>query len=213
MEILITGFGAIAVGLLLYGEHRDNARLRWLAKPAASLAFLAFAVINGGLDSAYGQLITAGLFLCLIGDVALLPRAEKTFLAGMGAFALGHLAYVAAFLTIWGGFSGLAAGAGVAVIIAIGYVLRHFWPHLGAFRIPVAAYCGIIAGMIVMSFATKAPSGGAPYWLAVGGAVAFAVSDISVARDQFVRRDFFNKLWGLPLYYAAQLTLAASVSL
>ena len=47
----------------------------------------------------------------------------------------------------------------------------------------------------------------------VAGAVLFAVSDISVARDQFVRPAFINRLWGLPLYYAAQLLLAGSVSL
>jgi hypothetical protein len=42
------------------------------------------------------------------------------------------------------------------------------------------------------------------------GAVAFAVSDLSVARERFVHKSFTNLVWGLPLYYAAQQTLAAS---
>jgi hypothetical protein len=45
------------------------------------------------------------------------------------------------------------------------------------------------------------------------GALAFAASDVSVARDRFVQHDFFNRAWGLPLYYAAQLMLALSPGL
>jgi hypothetical protein len=29
-----------------------------------------------------------------------------------------------------------------------------------------------------------------------------------VARDRFVRHQFLNRAWGLPLYYAAQVLLA-----
>jgi hypothetical protein len=40
--------------------------------------------------------------------------------------------------------------------------------------------------------------------------VAFAASDVSVARDRFVREDFLNRAWGLPLYYGGQLLIALS---
>ena len=43
------------------------------------------------------------------------------------------------------------------------------------------------------------------------GALMFAVSDVSVARDRFVAPGFANAAWGLPLYYAAQLVLASTV--
>jgi hypothetical protein len=39
-------------------------------------------------------------------------------------------------------------------------------------------------------------------------AVAFYLSDISVARDRFAQAGFGNRLWGLPLYYLAQLLFA-----
>jgi hypothetical protein len=45
------------------------------------------------------------------------------------------------------------------------------------------------------------------------GALAFAASDVSVARDRFVRPEFVNRAWGLPLYYAAQLLLATTPAL
>jgi hypothetical protein len=40
----------------------------------------------------------------------------------------------------------------------------------------------------------------------------FALSDISVARDRFVSKAFANRAWGLPMYFAAQLILASTVS-
>jgi hypothetical protein len=53
-----------------------------------------------------------------------------------------------------------------------------------------------------------------PDWLWPAGvmtaAVAFYISDVSVARDRFVAPGFGNRIWGLPLYYAAQLLFALS---
>ena len=43
------------------------------------------------------------------------------------------------------------------------------------------------------------------------GAVMFTASDIAVVRDRFVAPGFVNRLWGLPLYYAAQLIIAWSI--
>jgi hypothetical protein len=42
--------------------------------------------------------------------------------------------------------------------------------------------------------------------------VSFYLSDLSVARDRFVVTEFNNKLWGWPLYFGAQLVLAATVA-
>jgi uncharacterized membrane protein YhhN len=43
------------------------------------------------------------------------------------------------------------------------------------------------------------------------GAMLFVVSDLAVARNRFVARAFINRAIGLPLYFTAQLLLAASV--
>lgn len=43
------------------------------------------------------------------------------------------------------------------------------------------------------------------------GALLFAVSDIAVARDRFVRPSPLNHLWGWPTYFSAQLLLGWSV--
>lgn len=202
---------ALCTALLLWAEFRKYRALKWIAKPAASLFFVAAALSAGALESAYGLWVLAALIFCMAGDVLLIPAGERTFLAGMGAFAAGHAAFIGAFLS--GGPEAtplfFAGALGMSVFAAL--MLRWLWPHLGAFRAPVAAYTAIIALMIAASFFAEPPGRPSPSWLVIAGAVGFAVSDVAVARDKFVAPGFFNRAWGLPLYYGAQLLLAASV--
>ncbi|WP_425410899.1 lysoplasmalogenase [Hyphococcus sp.] len=200
----------VFTGALIWAEYRGNARLRWRAKPAASLAFIFVAVASGAPDSVFGQWVLAALLLCAAGDILLIPDGEKTFLAGMGAFALGHAAYIAGFLSGGASPGFLFFAAAIAMAVFVVLALGWLWPHLGRFRWPVTAYSTIIAVMTATSVLASPPDNRAVA-MVVAGAVGFAVSDLAVARDQFVARNFFNKLWGLPLYYGAQLLLATSV--
>jgi uncharacterized membrane protein YhhN len=77
-------------------------------------------------------------------------------------------------------------------------------------RTPVRIYMVVIGVMTALACGVSA--GGGPWAVAVG-ALAFAASDVSVARDRFVRPEFVNRAWGLPLYYAAQLLLATTPAL
>lgn len=47
---------------------------------------------------------------------------------------------------------------------------------------------------------------------ALAAAALFYASDLCVARQKFVSPSPWNPLIGLPLYYAAQLCLAASIA-
>ncbi len=216
MSLILIVFCLAAVALLLAAEYAGNRTLKWIAKPAASAAFIALAINEGALQGGpFGVLMLVGLVLCAAGDVFLIPRASRWFLAGMGAFALGHGAYVGAFLTRSPDAKPLVYFAAIAMIAVGGGVLRMLWGKLGEMRGPVTAYVVIISVMVVTSFAAapaaSSTTGSAYDWRLIAGAVGFAASDIAVARDQFAKPDFINRLWGLPLYYAAQLTLASSV--
>ena len=205
-----------SVAVLLAAEYAEQRMLKWIAKPLASAAFVAFAVSEGALQGGpFGLAILAGLVLCAAGDVLLIPKDKRWFLAGMGAFALGHGAYIGAFFTTELQLKPLVFAGGLAMVAVAAVVLRMLWGKLGEMRAPVAAYITIISVMVVASFAagpTVSSSAESTYaWTLIAGAVGFAASDIAVARDQFVDRAFTNRLWGLPLYYAAQLTLASSV--
>jgi YhhN family len=66
---------------------------------------------------------------------------------------------------------------------------------------------------VVMCATALAASLASGAWVFGAAALVFAASDIAVARQAFVQPALTNKLWGLPLYYAAQLALAGSVAL
>jgi uncharacterized membrane protein YhhN len=88
--------------------------------------------------------------------------------------------------------------------------LRWLWHRLGTFyKVAVSAYVVAMVAMCSLAMARGAASGS--WWIGVG-ALAFAASDMSVARDRFVSSGFFNKAWGLPVYYSAQLLLAWSIA-
>jgi len=74
----------------------------------------------------------------------------------------------------------------------------------------VRAYMVVITAMVACAIGTVVAHGGLAILV---GALAFYLSDLSVARDRFVSPGFDNKLWGWPLYFGAQLVLAATVSL
>jgi uncharacterized membrane protein YhhN len=198
---------ALALAVLLVADARGARTLRWIAKPLASAGFVGAALAAGALESAYGTAVAVALALCWLGDVLLIPRAEGAFRAGLASFLLGHLALVAAFALRGLHVAAMAAAAAGVAVVAIG-VMRWLRPHLSAaLRAPVLAYVGTISAMVVFA-AGAARAGGALIPL---GALLFFVSDLAVARERFVAPGFANKAWGLPLYYAATLVLAATV--
>jgi len=200
----------VAVAGLLVSEARGSQRGLWLTKPVASLAFLWAALAAGALDSVYGRWIFVGLMLCLVGDVLLIPKHRPAvFRAGVLAFLLGHVAFGAAFLTQPLATWGLIAG-GLLLAAALAATWRWLAGSLPADMVAsVRAYLVVIGAMATLACGVTAAGG--PIAVATG-ALAFAASDASVARDRFVRHEFANRAWGLPLYYAAQVLLALSPS-
>lgn len=199
---------AIALIGLLAAEARGARPGIYVAKPLASAGFVGAAVAAGALGSGYGRAVLAALVLSWLGDVLLMSSRSAVFLAGLGAFLLAHVGYGAAF--VLRGQDTMASAGALAVLsapaLAVAWWLR---PRLPAeMRLPVFLYIGVITVMVALAVGTVAA--GAP-WVLLAGAVAFYLSDLSVANDRFVREDFGNRLWGLPLYYAAQLCFAWTV--
>ncbi len=197
---------AVAVAGLLVAEYRESRRGLWLAKPVASAAFIWLGLASGAPGSGYGGWVLVALLLCWLGDVLLIPRDRpRVFKAGVFAFLLGHVAYSAAFLTRPLDPYGLAAGAvivGVVILTVLRWLGKSLPPDMVG---PVRTYMLVIGVMSALACGVTAAGG--PWAVAVG-ALAFMASDISVARDRFVRHQFINRAWGLPLYYPAQLLLA-----
>ena len=124
------------------------------------------------LDRSPPGLLVAGLLAALAGDVLLEPSGTPWFLAGMAAFLLMQVCYVAGFA----GFGALArlranawvpAGWGL-LWLALNVVLG---PSLGALRVPILVYSAALVTMAATAVATGDRR------IGVGG-VAFLVSDL-----------------------------------
>jgi uncharacterized membrane protein YhhN len=180
-----------------------------IAKIAASSGFLAVAYFAGALKSAYGKLLLVGLALSFLGDAFLIGDSRQAFLAGLAAFLLAHVAYVAAFAVNgvskrWMGFSALPVIA-LAVAVSL-WLAPHTPPELS---LPVRLYTAVISAMLIAAIGTRGKGGST---LIVVGASLFFLSDLSVASLRLVQTDFPHYVWGLPFYYAGQFCLALSIS-
>ena len=199
----------IAVIALVLSDFRDWRAGRYCFKPLAALAFLWLAWVLGPLDSSYGRWLLAGLLCCALGDLLLMFERESAFLSGLVAFLSGHLLYMLAFAQLTTNISGLMLSLVPAAILIVG-CSRWLRPHLsGLMVIAVPAYILVIAGMLVMAGSTAGQAGALLIML---GAWGFAVSDLAVARRQFVKASPWNGLWGTPLYFGSQMLLAASIA-
>jgi uncharacterized membrane protein YhhN len=213
-----TALTVLALPLLLLAECSGRADLRRKVKPVASLGFLiaacAMAPWRGGFGAAPTWL-ALGLVLGAVGDVALMYEGERAFLAGLGAFLLGHALYVVGFavevpIGRWLDGPAPAIAVGVASLGALTWL----WRHLGGMKAPVIAYVAVISAMVIGAVAIRATGGGGALrpTVALVAALLFYASDLAVARDQFVARRFINRAWGLPAYYAGQLLFAWSIA-
>ena len=196
---------------LAFAEMRDST-WRYALKPLLALGFVASAVVavmlaqgvgTPGLPFAYVAGLVSGLMACALGDVLLLkPGSGRAFVAGMAAFGLGHLLYAVAFLALGVGWRpGLFLLVGALVVVGARQIPADIAPSL---RLPTRAYMGVIALMVGTAYGT-----GFATWLVLP-ALAFAVSDMVVARDRFRGRRPWHPWAITPLYFGAQLAFALS---
>ena len=197
-----------ALGLHLFAEYRKWPTAIAITKLVASTGFLFTAINAGALAPGWGRWIFVGLALSWCGDAFLLARAKSMFLAGLVAFLLGHVGYCVAFFMH--GFDTTVALAFAPVMLIAGLLVdRWLAGHVeDDMRLPVRAYIVVISIMLTLAVAAWREGGS---HLLLLGALSFYLSDLSVARDRFVQREFFNRLWGLPAYYLGQLCLALSL--
>jgi uncharacterized membrane protein YhhN len=216
------GCGLALLGLLL-AECSGRADLRAKTKPLASTMFLVVAIACAP-SRAYGLIgftgpsrwVALGLVLGAIGDVLLMYPGDRAFLGGLVVFLGGHVAYVVAFagevpIQHW---PDAPLYLLVLPIAAAGVALAWLWRHLGSMRGPVIAYVLVITVMVIGALvcAWGVPNAPLRPYVAAAGALLFFASDLSVARDRFVRNEFVNRAWGLPAYYVAQLLFAWSIA-
>lgn len=194
---------------LLLNSALDWEMSRRLLKMIAATGFLVAALGAGAANCPYGRVLFIGLVLSWFGDLLLTFSGPIWFLAGLIAFLLGHVSYGIGFLS----YERCLRRSGVTLaVLLVPAALLLWWMWEGipvTLKAAVVAYVVIITVMVALAVGTLgAPGGG----LAVTGATLFYLSDLFVARGQFVTDDWMNANIGLPLYFAGQLFLAASIA-
>lgn len=198
----LAGLLAIAYGFALSRSAPSPAKL--LLKISGMVILTAVAIWAGA-----PWMLIAGLAACTVGDAFLAGRTERWLIPGMAAFFIGHVFYVALFWSA-GQVSGDLLnylGRAVLVLAGAGYVL---WlsPSLGAMRLPVLAYAGVI--LVMGAAAIALPPG---YGLVLIGALMFIASDAILANELFRRPPGEMPRW-LPsislwnLYFFGQMLIA-----
>jgi uncharacterized membrane protein YhhN len=200
----------LAVAALMLCDSQRYRPGRYIFKPMAAAAFIWAALAVDAASFSYGQWMLAGLCLCFVGDILLMADAEPAFIGGLGAFLLGHLCYAVAFTQLaWTPATLLVSALPVAALVY--FTLRWLSPHTeGPLRFAVPLYTAVIAGMLLAAGMTVNEPAAA---LIIFGAIGFAISDLAVARQQFIKDSRLNGLWGTPLYFASQMLLAGSVAI
>lgn len=197
--------------LLLHFEKRENRKGMVLTKTPLSILFIVALLVQPHHIQSYSRFLLGGLVLCLAGDVFLALPQKRMFMLGLVAFLVGHVFYIMGFF--WVARTGLWTWVGtVLTCVVSGAVYIWLKPHLGSMRAPVLVYVIAISMMVVGSWSiVDDDSLALPGRIMVFiGAVSFYFSDIFVARDRFMKKEFLNRLLGLPLYYAGQFMIAFS---
>lgn len=202
--VVVTAFSVLA---LLAGEAFHRRVVVWIAKPLASTAFVAASLTHGSPRTGYGVWVFVALVLSWFGDVLLIPKSQKIFLAGILAFLSAHVAYAIAFV-VRGVSWGALAMAAVPLLLLGALVGRFFVRSAPAtLRAAVVVYIGVLSTMVALAIGAFARGGNSLLPIA---AIAFYFSDISVALNRFVKPSLLTRAWGSPLYFGAQLLFAAT---
>lgn len=162
---------------------RPTSELRSLLKTAAVMLL----AISAGLAGAT-WLLVAALALCAVGDWMLSRDGDGAFMAGVVAFAAGHLVYVVLFLTHPaadpGRWSYMPQPLLIFALLALGIGMAWLlMPRAGDLQGPVMAYIPIILAMGLAVLVL--PSDGALRF-ALPAALLFILSDMVLASEKFL---------------------------
>ncbi|MDN5787206.1 lysoplasmalogenase [Pseudorhodobacter sp.] len=192
--------GIAAILALIYGaaySWRDTTGGLRSAVKTASVLLLA----GAGTMCDAPALIVLGLVLGALGDLCLSRPGTSAFLAGMAAFAAGHLAYAFYF---WGMPGSFGLWGPLALLLLAATTEAWLAPRTGALRWPVRGYVVVIT---LMGLAALRVDVG----LILTGAALFILSDVLLALHLFVfpkaklRPLMAMALW--PCYWGGQVLI------
>ena len=215
------GYTALAaVDTVLAGKTSKSARrARYVVKPLLMPALTAaFTEATPGRTDTLRRSTAAAQAFSWGGDVALLGKGEKAFLAGVGSFFAAHAAYIAGFTSARADRldidpNGLKAAAAMWVTTApvMGLAARRKSPELG---LPIVGYGTILAAMFASSTALDTSIKPRARRTIKAGTALFLVSDTLLGVQKFILKEKNPALESavMATYTAGQGLIAAGVA-
>ena len=205
--------GLIFMAILLAGEKKKSKPLILSSKPVLSLGFILTALALIVTWNYFSSLIIFGFIFAMAGDICLIFHENKRiFMVGLISFLAGHLFYCLAFFISAANLVPLIIAAPILAVLGF-FIFKRLSPVLGKMKIPVLAYIIVISLMVLGAAALfgNTEINITCRILIIFGAILFYISDLFIARHRFVKEDYINRAFGLPLYYSAQYLIAFSL--
>jgi len=207
-----TGFLLLALALVVAAGNwlaveREHKPLEYLCKPLTMVMLIAATLALDVDDPAVRTWFVVALVLCLAGDV-LLMLPQDLFVFGLGAFLIGHVAYVVGMQV--DGVTASRLGVGLVVVTVamtiiglrvVRAVRAGAEPELTG---PVVAYMVVISAMVASAVGTG-------HIAAVAGAGSFYASDALIAWNRFLTETSHARLAIMVTYHLGQLGLVLSL--
>lgn len=208
-SIVLFAVGLAAAVIFMMTSAEDNFWLHLISKPIPVLAMALWLALLPR-KGRYQWAVIIGLLLSATGDV-LLSWSDGTFLFGLIAFLLGHVAYIVAFLR---DSRGLYLGRGLLAYAygALAYGYLYTAGDLGDMTIPVLAYVIVICTMLWRASCRV----GAPdvhqrsAWIGLAGAAFFTLSDTLLALGMFAGQRPLGPYAVIITYWLGQLGITLS---
>ena len=140
----------------------------------------------------FAQYLTAGLTFSWIGDILLMlepTKGEQFFVFGLLSFLGAHIFYILAFYThayiqqkhyVWKYPIAL-----VPFVLFYLSIITWLWNDLGAMKIPVGVYSGVITTMGIFALNLRAALPKRIFGVLITGVVLFMLSDTMIAVGKF----------------------------
>ncbi len=211
--VFLVLFGILAAAHLFSCVPPVHYALRKYTKPLLLPLLIGCYVTASAAPS---LLVVLALALGCAGDVFLLfPERPLFFKLGMASFAIGHVLYIATFLTHLGGKPPfwLLAAAVAAYAAAIAVVLSLLMPALPAdMRVYLCVYIGLISLMSLSALLLAVTRAGVAPKFVFAGSLLFVVSDTILSNVTFKKSYLWAYFFVMLPYVAAQGCIALGLA-
>jgi len=189
----------------------------YITKPLVILGLILYLVLSVPITPARLPFLL-GLLFSLLGDIFLIPKGTRWFLAGMGAFSITQVMY------IWG-FNISKASLPVLVVGVAAFLASAFLIHLVVNRFSesssvnkailpfLKSYGALVLAMTIsamLCLARPAWSERAAVMAGIGG-ILFFLSDGMIGLDKLDRRLPKYRFWVIFTYHLAQFLIVGAV--